>query len=104
MSFRVTCVSFSTAMVEPQVNRVAAEISMVMTQDQCFSQGARCGHLEGRPRCGVYVHGEEYPLSVEAAKNQKQLDSFQQVSWAAGYRVGYLIGASGEPLPEEYAR
>ncbi len=75
----------------------------MMTLREAFSQGARCGHLEGRSRVGAYVRGEEHELSWEAAENQNLPSVALTVSWGDGYRYGYLLGASGDPLPPEHA-
>lgn len=63
-------------------------------------QGARCGHIDGKARCGAYVLGEELDPSFEAAAiNASGKDD--RYWWARGYREGYRLGAEGEPLPVE---
>lgn len=72
--------------------------------DEAFAQGARCGHICGRDRCGSYVLGEEYEVAydVEYEGNTEYRDSAERVAWREGYRRGYCLGAEGEPLPVEY--
>ncbi len=73
-----------------------------MTTDQTFAQGARCGHIEGKGRVGQYVSGEESELSWAAA--DENTTSYRAANqWAAGYRHGYVRGASGDPLEAELA-
>ena len=62
-----------------------------------YAQGARCGHLEGAGRSGVYVMGEEYEPSWEAADAQG-LSGDRATAWARGYRYGYIVRASGDEL------
>lgn len=69
---------------------------------ECYTQGARCGHIEGRGRAGMYVIGEEESLSYEAAANQKLETSSQTDEWARGYRYGYKRAAEGSELEKEF--
>lgn len=66
------------------------------------AQGQRCGHIDGKRRCGVYVIGEELLISPEVPENMRSDYRNQRerlfVQW--GYEVGYQIGASGEELPD----
>ena len=72
-----------------------------MTTDQAFAQGARCGHLEGKDRVGVYVHGEEFEASEIATQAQNLPTSQLDNMWSAGYRHGYCKAAQGEALEAE---
>lgn len=65
-----------------------------------YAQGARCGHIEGKERVGLYVIGEELELSNEAAENQGRSGREFLSHWAAGYRYGYMLGVQGETLDE----
>lgn len=75
-----------------------------MTTDQAFAQGARCGYLEGKDRAGVYVIGEEFEASDIATQAQELPTFLLDNAWAAGYRHGYMLGASGDPLEAEFTR
>lgn len=72
-----------------------------MSDDECFAQGARCGHLDGKGRAGCYILGEEALLAAEAAKAQG-LSEGKAWHWSLGYQYGYLKAASGEELDEKY--
>lgn len=72
-----------------------------MMPDEFFALGACFGLVVGKDRVGVYVDGEEWPLSIDAAKEPPALNERQREAWAAGYRAGYRLGASGEALPRE---
>ena len=71
------------------------------------AQGARCGHIDGRARCGVYVIGEEHMYSLEAAlanTKERRADWAHQryvQAWANGYAAGYRVGADGMALDPE---
>lgn len=75
-------------------------------------QGARCGHIDGKSRIGVYIPGEEYDLNYDAALNARPAGSPEDElqSFATGYAAGYYLGADdlelddeviNAPLPEE---
>lgn len=70
-----------------------------MTNEECFAQGARCGHIEGQGRAGSYVMEEEVELSWQAAENQS-LNKPQTMHWAHGYQYGYRLAAEGAPLDD----
>lgn len=69
--------------------------------DALFAQGARCGHLEGKGRAGMYVLQEEYDLAHEAARNQNLASFTATNQWEAGYRHGYCKAAEGSELESE---
>lgn len=72
-----------------------------MTSDQAFCQGARCGHLEGKDRVGVYTSNEEFEAADIATKAQNLPTSVLDNQWAAGYRHGYMRAAEGSALESE---
>lgn len=76
-----------------------------MNNEEAFSQGARCGHIEGKGRAGSYIIGEEIVLSWEAADNQgvAVLAFGNRDAWTRGYQHGYKLAAEGSPLEEEHA-
>lgn len=63
---------------------------------RAFSQGARCGHIEGKCRVGAYVNGEEEELAAEAAKVNASMRTI--TAWASGYRYGFRLAAEGSAL------
>ena len=71
------------------------------------AQGARCGHIDGRARCGVYVMGEEGLYATTAAientlARKREWSSMACIeAWARGYRAGYRVGADGMDLDPE---
>ena len=64
-----------------------------------MAQGMRCGHADGKKRCGMYVIGEEQWDSLDAAKEQGLGDRQETIAWMKGYETGYKWGAEGAPLP-----
>lgn len=69
-----------------------------------YAQGFRCGHIEGKPRCGCYVTGEEQLDSFYAADNQTNIrNEYERQEWAQGYRHGYRLAAQGDELPTAVA-
>lgn len=66
-----------------------------------FAQGARCGHIDGKERCGSYVLGEEFFDSLGAATIQGFNHDGQTRAWALGYEAGYRVGANGEQLDSD---
>jgi hypothetical protein len=76
----------------------------MMTSEQAFAQGARCGHIEGKERVGLYIVEEEYEMSWDAMEAQGEALPTKELKnqWAKGYRTGYLLGASGDALPAEF--
>jgi hypothetical protein len=89
-----------------QIAELAAELAanlttLVAEHPREYAQGARCGHIEGKGRAGLYVLGEEWDPSVDAARiNADGL--LEQTAWAAGYRHGYRLAAAGEELEPEH--
>lgn len=77
-----------------------------MTLEECFDQGFRCGHIEGRGAdldCSATVNGEHVNAdSWEAAKAQSLESTAHEAQWAAGYRCGYFISMHSEPLPVRF--
>lgn len=77
--------------------------------DALEAQGARCGHIDGRARCGVYTMGEEHLGSLEAAiantlERRREWSSEACISaWMHGYEAGYRVGADGMELDQETA-
>lgn len=67
-----------------------------------YSQGARCGHIEGKDRVGVYVMGEE----IEAANIATEAQGIQYnkggSAWWHGYCHGYLLAVEGSALEKEH--
>jgi len=77
-----------------------------MDKDRAFSQGARCGHIEGKGRAGQYVIGEEVEPSFDAASGQPIDVTGSDVvyfAWARGYQHGYKLAAEGSELEAEHA-
>lgn len=66
-----------------------------------FAQGARCGHIDGKARCGIYVLQEEQFDSLDAAEAQNFNHPGKTTAWMLGYEAGYRVGADGEELDEE---
>lgn len=66
-----------------------------------WCQGYRCGHIEGKDRCGAYVIGEETERAWEAATANR--DGIERTAWAEGFAAGYRRGASGEAIPDRFA-
>jgi hypothetical protein len=71
-----------------------------MNLSEAFSQGARCGHVEGKGRAGAYIIGEEILLSYDAGDNQIFPPGCRAL-WEQGYRSGYKLAAEGSELPNE---
>ena len=69
----------------------------------CFAQGARCGHIDGKRRCGQYVIGEEYAVTKEDLNQGPRYSMADMEYWADGYYSGYRVGADGEELPADIA-
>lgn len=63
-----------------------------------WAQGARCGHIDGKARCGAYVVGEEF--AVEVTIDPAWRNRFERTCFEGGYCDGYRVGASGEALPD----
>jgi len=81
----------------------ALEAKHAVAATESFSQGARCGHIEGRGRAGLYCIGEEELLSFDAADAQG-LPGRDAAEWAAGYRHGYKSAAQGLALELEHVQ
>ena len=77
-------------------------MNWVTTIEEAFAQGARCGHLEGKDRVGVYVLDEEVLASEGIADDQGLPSEEMRLAWRGGYQLGYKLAACGEALPEEY--
>jgi hypothetical protein len=65
-----------------------------------FTQGARCGHVGGKLRVGLYVIGEEEMFSYDCAafatrRERCPTPPGQVIAWALGYEAGYRLGAEG---------
>ena len=73
-----------------------------MNSDQLVAQGARCGHVEGKGRVGMYMVDEEFEACDVAVKAQRLASVQAENTWAAGYRHGYLLGAEGSALEMEF--
>lgn len=75
----------------------------MLTREEAFAQGARCGNIEGKGRADQYIINEEIELSWEAAGNQGFEEGLiVKVPWAEGYQHGYKLAAEGSELEEEY--
>jgi hypothetical protein len=59
------------------------------TRTECFSQGFRCGHIDGKDRHGSYVIQEECFFSLEAALYQTIPQEMVPV-WAEGYLFSFM--------------
>ncbi len=64
--------------------------------------GARCGHIDGKARVGSYVVNEEIQAAFDAAAAQGYEDHQTTADFFRGYKLGYLLGVEGSPLPPEY--
>jgi len=75
----------------------------VLRSQGLYAQGARCGHIDGKARCGVYVLAEEYDASDVAAVNARTdyRSERERLTWTRGYREGYRLGAAGYALAAE---
>lgn len=68
---------------------------------KAFSQGARCGHVEGKGRAGSYIIGEQEEVAAEAAHlhHPDFNDLSRRDAWENGYNYGYKLAAEGSALP-----
>ncbi len=72
-----------------------------MTTDFAFSQGARCGHIEGNSHDACLKSAQEIrELGFEAAQNQELGSLDATLAWAHGYIAGFNLRADGIDLPK----
>lgn len=73
---------------------------MISHLSACMAQGMRCGHIDGKARCGVYVRGEELLIDVSDHMADRRSPAAVE-AFSNGYAYGYRLGASGEALPDD---
>lgn len=71
------------------------------------AQGARCGHIDGKAACGVYVldmecaHSEEAAWANTAERRAEWRTTACVEAWKRGYEAGFRVGADGMDLDQE---